>query len=261
MHVCRLSEIWYELVQPKEPVKSGEKNKFSENTVSSIDYLIMEKIIEKNISTKVIPMDIGWSDLGSWNSFWENKEKDSKGNVLYGKVLEKDSRDSLFYSEDKTLVALGMEGVVVVNTPDAVLVAHKNNSEGIKAVVDAVKEMNPSLVELPRKVSRPWGTYEIIDESDTFKVKRIVVAPGQKLSKQSHKMRSETWVVVTGKAKVELGEEEFILGVNDSVYIPAETTHRLENPESYELELIEIQTGTYFGEDDIKRYEDDYGRE
>ena len=236
------------------------QDRFESVTSSSIDTLIMEKAIKKNIPTKVIPMDIGWSDMGTWNSFWEHEDKDQAGNVSFGNIFQKDTKNSLFYSEDKALVSLGMEGVVMISTPDAVLISSKDKSEELKELVDSIEKKDSPLVNSSRKVIRPWGSYETVDETNSFKIKKIVVSPGQKLSKQSHEKRSETWVVVKGRAKITIGDKDSFLEVNQSIFIPVGTTHRLENQESYALELVEVQTGTYFGEDDIKRYEDDYGR-
>ena len=233
---------------------------FSKVTSVSIDYLLMENVIDKGIDIKVIPLDVGWSDLGSWNSYWEFSDKDEDGNVSYGDVMNNSSKNSFLYSENTKLVTLGLKDSIVINTPDVVLVAHKDKTEEIKEIVEKIKKTNIEKVELPRKVSRPWGTYDSIDESDTFKVKRITVYPGHKLSKQFHHKRSETWVVVKGKATVTIGEETISLEKDESVYIPKGVHHRLENKELTPLELIEVQTGTYFGEDDIERIEDDYGR-
>ena len=237
-----------------------DEGNFSKLNSTSIDYLIMNKIEEMGIDTKVIPMDIGWNDLGSLDSFWDSSEKDLDGNVLFGEVVAKDTKNSLLYSDYKTLTSIGMKDTVLINTPDAVLIAHKDKSEEVKEFINQIKKKNSEVTISPRKVTRPWGTYDSIDETKNSKVKRIVVASGQKLSKQSHKNRSETWVVVSGEAKVTLDDKKFILKKEESIFIPSGTVHRLENARSYPLELIEIQTGTYFGEDDITRYEDDYGR-
>jgi len=237
-----------------------DKENFSKVNNVSIDHLIMEKVKDKNINAKVVPMDIGWSDLGSWSSFWDSFDKDADGNVLYGDAIPLDTRNSLLYSDDKTIASIGISDIVVINTPDAILIAHKDKTEEVKGLVEGVKANNSGLAMTPRKVTRPWGTYDTIDESNNFKVKRITVSPGHKLSKQSHESRSETWVIVSGQAIVTLDNHEFVLKKDESIFIPVGTIHRLENAELYPLELIEVQTGDYFGEDDITRYEDDYGR-
>lgn len=222
----------------------------------SIDYAVMEK----TDSAVVVPLEAGWSDVGSWSALWDVSEKDAEGNVLRGDAITAQTRNSLLHSEYGIVATVGVEDLIVVQTADAVLVASKEQSENIKQIVEKLESEGRSEPLLHRKVSRPWGTYDCIDESERFKVKRIMVKPGAKLSLQMHHHRAEHWIVVNGTAKVTRGDEEFILTENQSTYIPVGVTHSLENPGTIPLEIIEVQSGTYLGEDDIVRFEDRYGR-
>ncbi|HID97204.1 MAG TPA: mannose-1-phosphate guanylyltransferase/mannose-6-phosphate isomerase [Thermodesulfobacteriaceae bacterium] len=222
----------------------------------SIDYAVMEKTGE----AVVIPLDAGWNDLGAWSSLMDTDTLDEAGNVLLGDVVAEDVRNSYLRSEHRLLTALGIDDLIIVETTDAVLVARRDKVQDVKAIVNRLKEAGREEAVFHRKVYRPWGTYEGIDISGRFQVKRITVNPGQVLSLQMHHHRAEHWIVVKGTAKVTRGDEELMLTEDQSTYIPLGTKHRLENPGVIPLELIEVQTGSYLGEDDIVRFEDVYGR-
>ncbi len=222
----------------------------------SIDYAIMEKVD----SAVVIPVDIGWSDVGSWSALQDVHSTGNGDNTLVGDVEAFDSSNCYIRSESRLVVTLGVDDLVVVDTDDAMLVAHRDKVQGIKQVVDKLSGDQRPEVSLHKLVSRPWGAYKGIDEAERFQVKHITVNQGATLSLQMHHHRAEHWVVVKGTAKVTRGEEEFIVSENESTYIPLGVKHRLENIGKIPLELIEIQTGSYLGEDDIVRFEDVYGR-
>lgn len=222
----------------------------------SIDYALMEK----SDRVAVVPADLGWSDIGSWQALWEISEKDEAGNVVQGNVMLEEVTNSLIRSEHRLVAAVGLEDVLVVETADAVLVAPLARSQDVKKIVNRLKDQDKEELRLHRTVYRPWGSYTVFEEQPRFKIKRINVNPGAKLSLQMHHHRSEHWVVVTGTAKVTKGDEVFMLYENQSTYISAGEKHRLENPGTIDLKLIEVQNGTYLGEDDIVRFEDDYGR-
>jgi mannose-1-phosphate guanylyltransferase/mannose-6-phosphate isomerase len=223
---------------------------------NSIDYAVMEKT-DKAV---VIALDASWSDVGSWSALWEIATKDSDGNACRGDVLVHDSRDNYIQSDRKLIATIGIDNLVIVETDDSILVASKDKVQDVKVIVSALKAKNRKETQLHRKVYRPWGYYDSIDQGERFQVKRIVVSPGQKLSLQKHHHRAEHWIVVSGTALVTRGDEEILLAENQSTYIPLGVKHRLENPGSIPLEMIEIQSGSYLGEDDIVRYEDTYGR-
>lgn len=222
----------------------------------SIDYAVMEKT-SKGV---VVPLDCGWSDVGSWSTLWEIGEQDEQGNVAEGDVLLCQSNNSYVRSESRLVATLGVDNLVVVETADAVLVADKQRVQDVKAIVSQLKSSGRSEVNTHVEVYRPWGTYEPLAVADRFQVKRIVVNPGQRLSLQMHHHRAEHWVVVRGTAKVTCGDNVMILSEDQSTYIPLGTQHRLENPGVIPLEVIEVQSGSYLGEDDIIRFEDIYGR-
>ena len=223
----------------------------------SIDYAIMEKT--KN--SYVIPLASEWSDIGSWESLWEDKKKNGDNNFISGDAIVKNVKNSLIISNYKLTTALGLEDIVIVSTKDSVLVTNKNSSQNINLILDELKLNGREETLLDREVYRPWGKYDSIDNGESFQVKRITVNPGEKLSIQRHKYRSEHWIVVEGKATVTQNDKEIELDANESTYIPVGMIHALENKEKTKLILIEIQTGTYFGEDDIERFDDIYGRE
>ncbi|MEJ2699131.1 MAG: mannose-1-phosphate guanylyltransferase/mannose-6-phosphate isomerase, partial [Desulfuromonadales bacterium] len=222
----------------------------------SIDYAIMEKTAD----AAVAPLDAGWNDVGSWSSLWEVGGRDLEGNVRHGDVLVKDARNCYLYAGSRMLAAVGVEDHVIVETADAVLVAHRDKVQDVKEIVRILKKESRSEAVLHRRVFRPWGSYECIDLSERFQVKRITVNPGACLSLQMHHHRAEHWIVVKGTARIARDGETILLSENQSTYIPIGVTHRLENPGKIPLELIEVQSGSYLGEDDIVRFEDRYGR-
>ena len=223
----------------------------------SLDYGVMERTDK----AAVVPVDMGWSDVGSWSALHGESEQDKDGNTLIGDVLALHTKDTYVRTGRQTTAVVGLEGVVVVVTDDAVLVADKAHDQQVKDVVSRLKEEGNEVATAHAKTYRPWGWFQTVDEGERFKVKRIGVKPGAKLSLQKHWHRSEHWVVVKGAAMVTNGEKEFLLGENESTFIPSGTVHRLENPGKVNLEMIEVQSGEYVGEDDIVRLEDDYGRD
>ncbi len=222
----------------------------------SMDYGLAEKA-EK---VAVVPVDMAWSDLGSWESIYQKNNKDANNNVTHGEVFAADTTDSLLWTEHGVLATLGLSNVAIIQTADATLVCDKSRAEDIKALVANVKAHKPELAEIHQTVHRPWGTYTVLEEGENFKIKRIVVNPGAKLSMQMHKRRSEHWVVVSGTATITNNEIEFTLNENQSTYISKTHRHRLENKGSVPLAIIEVQCGEYVGEDDIVRFDDNYGR-
>ena len=230
---------------------------FEASPNESIDYAVMEK----TDNAVVVPMDAGWSDIGSWSSLWDVTKKDERGNVSLGDVKLRHTKNSFVRADGSLVAVLGLHDVVVVSTPDATLVAHKDYVQDAKVIASDLKAEERSEWQLHREVCRPWGKYDSIDRGDRHQVKRITVNPGAKLSLQMHNHRSEHWVVVSGLAKVTLGTETFFLYENQSTYIPIGEVHSLENPGDCKLEIIEIQSGTYLGEDDIVRLKDKYGRD
>lgn len=223
----------------------------------SIDYAVMEKTAQ----AMVVPMSADWSDIGSWSALWDIEEKDDHGNVCHGDVINVDSRNSYINAQDKLVTTVGLDNVVIVETKDAILVADKSKVQNVKDVVNELKAQGRSEVSEHREVYRPWGKYDSLDDGNRFKVKRITVKPGARLSTQMHHHRAEHWIVVTGTAKVIKDNEELFLTENQSTYIPVGSVHSLENPGMVDLELIEVQSGGYLGEDDIVRFDDKYGRE
>lgn len=224
----------------------------------SIDYAIMERLT--GASGVVVPLDANWSDVGSWDALWEMGDKDDNGNVIQGDVLALDSQSCYLRSGHRLVACVGLKDAVVVETPDAILVAHRDHLQSLRTVVAQLKQEKRPEADNHRKVFRPWGHYDSIDTGDGFQVKRIVVDPGAALSLQMHHHRAEHWIVVRGTAKVTIGDTERLLSENQSTHIPLGTIHRLENPGRIPLEMIEVQSGSYLGEDDIVRFEDSYGR-
>lgn len=233
-----------------------DEHAFEKCPSDSIDYAVMENTTDG----VVVPIDAGWSDVGSWASLWNISERDMDGNSIHGDVIVADSTNSYISTDGKLVTVLGIENMIVVATKDAVMVATKDSVEGVKTLVDILKATSRSEVELHREVYRPWGKYDSVDVGQRHQVKRITVSPGAKLSLQFHHHRSEHWVVVAGTATVTRGEEKFLLSVNESTFIPIGEVHSLENSGEIDLELIEVQVGSYLGEDDIVRIEDIYGR-
>jgi mannose-1-phosphate guanylyltransferase/mannose-6-phosphate isomerase len=222
----------------------------------SIDFAVMEYTKK----AAVVPVSMGWSDVGSWHALWEISERDGDNNVFSGDVIAIDVRNSYLRGEDRMIAAVGIEDIILVATKDAVLAARRDRAQDVKAIVDRLKAARREEHILHPEVFRPWGSYETIDEGHRFKVKRIVVKPGARLSLQMHHHRAEHWVVVQGTALVTCDGKEFLVHENESTYIPLGRTHRLENPGKVPLHLIEVQSGAYLGEDDIVRLEDNYGR-
>jgi mannose-1-phosphate guanylyltransferase/mannose-6-phosphate isomerase len=223
----------------------------------SIDYALMEK----STAVSVVPADLGWSDIGSWQALWEVSVKDRNGNVTSGDVVVEDLTNCLVRSEHGLVAVVGLKDTIVIETADAVLVAPMNRAQDVKAIVQRLKKEKRDEYQLHRTVYRPWGSYTILEEQDNFKIKRITVLPTVKLSLQMHHHRSEHWVVVKGTARVTCGDKVFLVRENESTYIPCGEKHRLENPGVIPLELIEVQNGSYLGEDDIVRFDDDFGRQ
>lgn len=233
-----------------------ESTSFEQCPSESIDYAVMEKT-DHGV---VVPLDAGWSDLGSWTSLWETAEKDADNNVIRGDVLQKNSTNCYIHSEHRLVTTLGMDKAIVVETADAVMVAHPDHVQDVKSLVDQLKENSRSESESHRKIYRPWGKYDSIDVGERYQVKRITVNPGAKLSVQMHHHRAEHWIVVSGTAKVTIDDVERLLSENESTYVPIGSVHSLENPGKVPVEMIEVQSGSYLGEDDIVRFEDLYGR-
>jgi len=233
-----------------------DKKAMAESPSDSIDYALMEKTDR----AAMVEADIGWSDIGSWKAMWQVSAKDERGNVTCGDVLLEDVSNSLIRSEDTLVAALGLQDTIVVETADAVLVAPMDRSQDVKAIVNRLKKEQRQEFRYHRTVYRPWGSYTTLEMHDRFQIKRITVNPGAKLSLQMHHHRHEHWVVVSGTARVVNGEQTILLHENESTYISAGTNHRLENPGVIPLELIEVQVGSYLGEDDIVRFDDVYGR-
>ncbi|WP_338456138.1 mannose-1-phosphate guanylyltransferase/mannose-6-phosphate isomerase [uncultured Alteromonas sp.] len=229
---------------------------FSNCKDDSIDYAVMEK----TTSAAMVPLDAGWSDVGSWTSLWETAEKDDSGNATIGDTILENTKNSYVNAEQRLVAVIGLEDVIVVETKDAVMVAHKDDSQSIKNVVNKLKSQKRPEFEFHREVFRPWGSYDSIDSGSRFQVKRITVKPGEKLSVQMHHHRAEHWIVVSGSANVTIDDITKLVTENESVYIPIGSVHALENPGKISLELIEVQSGAYLGEDDIVRFSDRYGR-
>lgn len=233
-----------------------DKSLFSKCPSDSIDYAVLEKTTD----AAVIPLDAGWNDIGSWSSLWQIEQKDVDKNVLNGDVITHSTKNSYIKSEDKLVTTIGINDLIIISTKDAVLVADKKSAEKTKLIINELKNKKRPEWQFHREVYRPWGKYDSIDVGEGYQVKRITVNPKAKLSVQMHHHRAEHWVVVSGTATVTKGEDKFILNKNESTYIPLGTIHALENTGKEVLELIEIQSGSYLGEDDIVRFEDIYGR-
>ena len=233
-----------------------DKEIFETCPSESVDYAVMEKTTD----AVVVPMNAGWSDVGSWSSLWDVSPKDVSGNSVHGDVVLHNASNSYIRTDNKLVAALGVDDLVIVSTKDVVMVAQKDSVQDVKIVVQQLQEKTRPECSIHREVYRPWGKYDSIDSGPRYQVKRISVNPGQKLSVQMHHHRAEHWVVVSGTAKVTKGDEIIMLSENESVYLPLGIIHALENPGKVVLELIEVQSGSYLGEDDIVRFEDNYGR-
>lgn len=234
-----------------------DREAFTKCPDDSIDYAVMEQTDQ----AVVVPLDAGWSDVGSWSALWDVKEKDTQNNVAEGDVILESVSNSFVYGQDRLVTALGVDDLVIVDTKDALLVAAKDKVQDVKKIVSQIKTADRTEHLHHREVYRPWGKYDSVDTGARYQVKRITVDPGLKLSLQKHHHRAEHWVVVKGTAEVRCGDETMLLSENQSTYIPLGEVHQLSNPGKVPLEIIEIQSGSYLGEDDIVRYEDDYGRD
>jgi len=238
-----------------------ERERFEAVPAESVDYAVLERCPQSGrFDVRMVPLAAGWSDLGAWDAVWQVSPKDADGNAAVGDVLLHGSRDTLVHATSRLVGAIGLQGVVVVETPDAVLVADRGRSQEVKQIVEALHKSGRSEHALHRRVHRPWGWYDSIDQGPRFQVKRILVKPGASLSLQKHHHRAEHWIVVSGTAEVTNGEQVILLTENQSTYIPLGQVHRLANPGKVPLEIIEVQSGSYLGEDDIVRYDDHYGR-
>lgn len=254
--MLRCCRVAFEARQKDLDFSRIDKATFAACPSDSIDYAVMEKAD----NAVVVPLEAGWSDVGSWSALWEINPQDGCGNVLRGDVITEQVKNSYIHSEGRLVAALGLEDCIIVDTDDVVLVASKDHVQDVKKIVEQVKAQDRQEHRFHRKVHRPWGTYEGIALSDRFQVKRIMVNPGARLSLQKHHHRAEHWVVVKGTATITRGDEQLLLTEDQSTYIPLGVLHRLENPGVIPLEIIEVQTGSYLGEDDIVRIDDKYGR-
>jgi mannose-1-phosphate guanylyltransferase/mannose-6-phosphate isomerase len=237
-----------------------DKLLFTAMPSESIDYAVIEKCTGSQYHVKMVELDAGWNDLGAWDAVWQVGKQDAEGNVTNGDVLLTNTRNSLVHASSRLVSTVGIENIIIIETADAVLVADRKNSQDIKCVVSQLGSQQREEKNLHRKVARPWGWYDSVDEGERFKVKRIQVKPGASLSLQMHNHRAEHWIVVKGMAEITNGDQVIILTENQSTYIPQGQRHRLSNPGKTPLEIIEVQSGSYLGEDDIVRFEDTYGR-
>ena len=233
-----------------------DKEIFSTCPADSIDYAVMEKT-DKAV---VIPMDAGWNDVGSWSALWDVTDKDPFGNAICGDVLTVDTRNSFIHAQSKLVAVIGVNDLVIVETDDAVMISSRDRVQEVKQIVDQLKVLGRSEANIHRKAYRPWGHYDLVDTGERHQTKRIVVKPGGKLSVQKHHHRAEHWVIVKGTALVTKGDEKLLITENESIYIPLGIVHCLENPGVIPLEIVEVQSGSYLGEDDIVRFDDQYGR-
>jgi mannose-1-phosphate guanylyltransferase/mannose-6-phosphate isomerase len=250
---------WSDKTQDNAFVRPG-KAEFNAIPSESIDYAVMERCPGSDFPINMVPLDAGWSDLGAWDAVWNVLTKDDQGNAHLGDVLTTDSRNTLVHASSRLVSLVGVEDLIVIETPDAVLVADKTRSQDVKHIVTQLQATKREEHTLHRKVHRPWGWYDSIDEGGRFKVKRILVKPGASLSLQKHHHRAEHWIVVKGTAEITNGDKVLILTENQSTYIALGVLHRLANPGTIPLEIIEVQSGSYLGEDDIVRLEDKYNR-
>ena len=248
-------KVWDGTDKTQSPIEFPAES-FRKCPSISIDYAVMERAD----NTAVVASNFGWSDIGSWKAISELYESDQAGNRIRGKAIMVGSTDCFVQSEERVVAAVGVKDLLIVDTGDAVLVTDRNQAQDVKEVVSQLINLKHEAVDFHKTVHRPWGSYTILEDAADCKVKRLVVKPGQVLSLQLHHRRAEHWTVVRGTAKIRLGDKEFLLEANQSTYVPVETLHRLENPGNEDVHLIEVQTGDYFGEDDIERFEDIYGR-
>jgi mannose-1-phosphate guanylyltransferase/mannose-6-phosphate isomerase len=258
--IAKATEVAWEAKTQDSVFIRPAKELFREIPSESVDYAVMEKCPGSDFPIKMVSLDAGWSDLGTWDAVWQVLPKDENGNAHLGDVLTTDSRNTLAHATSRLISLVGVEELIVVETPDAVLVADKSRSQDVKHIVTQLQQTQREEHTLHRKVHRPWGWYDSIDDGQRFKVKRIQVKPKASLSLQKHHHRAEHWVVVKGTAEVTNGAKTILLTENQSTYIPLGEVHRLANPGTIPLEIIEVQSGSYLGEDDIVRFEDNYGR-
>jgi len=242
------------------PFIRPDKTAFAAIPSESIDYAVMEKCPASQFPIQMVALDAGWNDLGAWDAVWQVGQQDAQGNVAQGDVLLADTSNTFIHASSRLVSAVGVSNLVIIETADAVLVADRSQSQNVKKIVGMLEAQQRGELTLHRKVHRPWGWYDSIDEAERFKVKRIQVKPGASLSLQKHHHRAEHWIVVKGTAEVTCGDKVILLTENQSTYIPLGQLHRLKNPGSIPLEIIEVQSGSYLGEDDIVRFEDTYGR-
>ena len=251
----------YQQGQADQDFYRVDKQAFLSSPSDSIDYAVMEKLTaDASSKTAVVPLQAQWSDVGAFAALWEIGQKDAQGNVTKGDVVTVDTQNSMLLSEERLIAGVGLKDMVVVETADAILVADRDQVQNVKSVVNMLKQQQRDEHVIHRRVYRPWGSYESIDVGERHQVKHIRVNPGAALSLQMHHHRAEHWIVVSGTAKVTCGDKEYIVAENESTYIPIGTKHRLENPGSIPLKMIEVQSGSYLGEDDIVRFDDQYGR-
>jgi mannose-1-phosphate guanylyltransferase/mannose-6-phosphate isomerase len=239
------------------------KAEFADVPSESVDYAVMEQCPgkpEAGFTVRMVPLDAGWSDLGAWDAVWQTSPHDAQGNASQGDAIIQSSHNTLVHATSRLVAAVGLDNVVVVETPDAVLVADRSKSQDVKKIVATLASRSRSEGTVHRRVHRPWGWYDSIDMGPRFQVKRILVNPKASLSLQMHHHRAEHWIVVSGTAEVTVGDKVVLLSENQSTYIPLGTVHRLINPGAIPLEIIEVQSGSYLGEDDIVRFQDNYGR-
>jgi mannose-1-phosphate guanylyltransferase / mannose-6-phosphate isomerase len=237
-----------------------DKALFTAVPSESIDYAVIEKCTAGSFAVNMVELDAGWNDLGAWDAVWQVGKQDAEGNVISGDALLANTKNSLVHASSRLVSTVGVENLIIVETADAVLVADRKNSQDVKSIVSQLEQQKREEKNLHRKVARPWGWYDSVDEGERFKVKRIQVKPGASLSLQMHHYRAEHWIVVKGVAEITNGDKIITLTENQSTYIPQGQTHRLANPGKTPLEIIEVQSGSYLGEDDIVRFEDTYGR-
>ena len=274
-----LASVWIKALNTfRKDILTSTENAFNHSTVDhrfirpndklfveipseSVDYAVIEKCPGSEFQIKVIPLDAGWNDLGAWDAVWQAGEKDHNGNLIRGDAIVEASQNNLIHSSHRLVAALGVNNLVIVETADSVMVADRRQSQCVKKIVSQLRDQAREEHLLHRKVSRPWGWYDTIDVGEKFKVKRIQVSPGASLSLQKHAKRAEHWVVVKGTAKVTCGDQVITLKENESTFIPLGEKHRLSNPSTDILEIIEVQSGAYLCEDDIVRFDDSYGRE
>ena len=254
------SQAWSARSTDARFVRPG-REAFAAVPAESVDYAVMEKCPGSGLDIRMVELDAGWNDLGAWDAVWQVAARDSHGNACRGDAIVRDSHDTLVHATSRLVAAVGVRDLVIVETPDAVLVIDRQRSQDVKKIVQQLHSEKRGEHNLHRKVHRPWGWYDSIDNGSRFQVKRIMVKPGASLSLQMHHHRAEHWIVVSGTAEVTVGDERILLSENQSTYIPLGQVHRLANPGKVPLEIVEVQSGSYLGEDDIVRFDDTYGRQ